>query len=68
VKGIALLDLITVVGDTVARYGIEAIFKGIYTERSKKESVSSPQKNSRFTHYRGDKIEAEKSTQHRNNY
>ncbi|MEJ6480239.1 hypothetical protein N0Y54_02440 [Nostoc punctiforme UO1] len=39
VGGIALLGLVTVVGDTVAGYGIEAILKGIYTERSKTESV-----------------------------
>ncbi|OYE00079.1 hypothetical protein [Nostoc sp. 'Peltigera membranacea cyanobiont' 232] len=39
VGGIALLGLITVVGDTIAGYGIEAILKGIYAERSKKESV-----------------------------
>ncbi|MCC5645818.1 hypothetical protein LC607_23330 [Nostoc sp. CHAB 5824] len=39
VGGIALLGLITVVGDTVAGYGIEAVLKAIYTERSKTESV-----------------------------
>ncbi|MEH1791281.1 hypothetical protein [Nostoc sp.] len=39
VGGIALLGLITVVGDTIAGYGIEAILKGIYAERSKNESV-----------------------------
>jgi hypothetical protein len=39
VGGIALLGLITVVGDAVAGYGLEAILKGIYTERSKTESV-----------------------------
>jgi hypothetical protein len=39
VGGIALLGLVTVVGDTVTGYGIEAILKGIYTERSKTESV-----------------------------
>jgi hypothetical protein len=37
--GIGLLGLTTVVGDTVAGYGIEAILKAIYTERSKTESV-----------------------------
>ncbi|MEH2058024.1 MAG: hypothetical protein V7K97_18050 [Nostoc sp.] len=39
VGGIAILGLITVVGDTVAGYGIEAVLKAIYTERSKTESV-----------------------------
>ncbi len=39
VGGIALLGLITVAGDAVAGYGIEAILKGIYAERSKTESV-----------------------------
>ncbi|MEH2307096.1 hypothetical protein [Nostoc sp.] len=39
VGGIALLGLVTLVGDTVTGYGIEAILKGIYTERSKTESV-----------------------------
>lgn len=39
VGGIGLLGLITVLGDTVAGYGIEAILKAIYAERSKTESV-----------------------------
>ncbi|MFW9264407.1 hypothetical protein A4S05_18320 [Nostoc sp. KVJ20] len=39
VGGIALLGLITVVGDTVAGYGLEAIVNAIYKERSKTESV-----------------------------
>ncbi len=39
VGGIGLLGLITVLGDTIAGYGIEAILKAIYTERSKTESV-----------------------------
>ena len=39
VGGIGILGLITVVGDTVAGYGIEAVLKAIYTERSKTESV-----------------------------
>ncbi|QKQ75855.1 hypothetical protein [Nostoc sp. TCL240-02] len=39
VGGIALLGLVTLVGDAVTGYGIEAILKGIYTERSKTESV-----------------------------
>ena len=37
--GIGLLGLITVVGDTVAGYGIEALLKAIYKERSKTDSV-----------------------------
>ncbi|MBD2515586.1 hypothetical protein H6G93_11285 [Nostoc sp. FACHB-973] len=39
VGGIALLGLINVAGDAVAGYGIEAILKAIYKERSKTESV-----------------------------
>ncbi|MFS0517034.1 hypothetical protein ACEYW6_20270 [Nostoc sp. UIC 10607] len=39
VGGIALLGLITVVGDAVAGYGLESIVKAIYKERSKNESV-----------------------------
>jgi hypothetical protein len=39
VGAIALLGLITVVGDIVAGYGIEAILQSIYAERSKTESV-----------------------------
>ncbi|MEH2091943.1 hypothetical protein [Nostoc sp.] len=39
VGGIGLLGLITVLGDTIAGYGIEAILKAIYAERSKTESV-----------------------------
>jgi len=39
VGGIAILGLITVVGDVVAGYGIEAVLKAVYTERSKTESV-----------------------------
>ncbi|MEH2195003.1 MAG: hypothetical protein V7K98_20510 [Nostoc sp.] len=39
VGGIGLLGLITVLGDTVAGYGIEAVLKAIYAERSKTESV-----------------------------
>jgi hypothetical protein len=40
VGGIALLGLITVAGDAVAGYGIEAILKAIYKERSKTEPVT----------------------------
>ncbi|MEH2058013.1 MAG: hypothetical protein V7K97_17990 [Nostoc sp.] len=39
VGAIALLGLITVVGDIVTGYGIEAILQSIYAERSKTESV-----------------------------
>ena len=39
VGAIALLGLITVVGDIVAGYGIEAILQSIYAERSKTESL-----------------------------
>jgi hypothetical protein len=39
VGGIALLGLTTVVGDTIALYGIEVIVKAVYTERSKTEST-----------------------------
>ena len=39
VGGIGLLGLITVAGDAVAGYGIEAVLKAIYNERSKTESV-----------------------------
>jgi hypothetical protein len=36
--GIGLLGLTTVVGDSVAAYGIEAIIKAVYSERLKTES------------------------------
>jgi hypothetical protein len=39
--GIGILGLITVAGDAVSSYGIEAILKAIYTERSKKDSKRS---------------------------
>lgn len=39
VGGIALLGLITVVGDAVAGYGLEAVVKAIYKERTKTETV-----------------------------
>ncbi|MDF5725748.1 MAG: hypothetical protein PUP91_35925 [Rhizonema sp. PD37] len=41
VGGIALLGLVTVVGDAIAGSGIEAILNAVYTERSKTESVRS---------------------------
>ncbi|QYX34018.1 hypothetical protein [Sphaerospermopsis torques-reginae] len=39
VGGIGLLGLVGVVGDTVGAYGIEAILKAVYSERTKNESV-----------------------------
>ncbi len=40
VGGIALLGLITIVGDAIAGFGIEAILKAVYAERSKTETVT----------------------------
>jgi len=37
--GIGLLGLVGVVGDTVGAYGIEAILKAVYSERTKNESI-----------------------------
>ncbi len=37
--GICLLGLVGVVGDTVGAYGIEAILKAVYSERTKNESI-----------------------------
>lgn len=37
--GIALLGLISVVGDAIAGYGVEAILKAVYEERSKTHSL-----------------------------
>jgi hypothetical protein len=37
--GIGVLGLITMVGDIVGKYGIEAVLNTLYTERSKTESV-----------------------------
>ncbi|MBP5977626.1 hypothetical protein HW132_34195 [Brasilonema sp. CT11] len=37
--GIGLLGLITVLGDTIAGFGIEAILKAVYAERTKTEST-----------------------------
>jgi hypothetical protein len=39
VGGIALLGLTTVLADSVAGFGIDAILKAVYAERSKTESV-----------------------------
>lgn len=39
VGGIALLGLVGALGDTAATYGLDAILKAVYTERSKTESV-----------------------------
>ncbi|SRR5579883_2691287 len=41
VGGIALFGLLTVLGDIIAKYGIDAILKAIYKERSKTESVGT---------------------------
>lgn len=38
---IGMLGLITLLGDAVAEYGIEAVLNAFYAERSKKESVQS---------------------------
>lgn len=39
--GVGVLGLMTVVGDSISTYGIEALLSAIYQERSKKESSSS---------------------------
>lgn len=39
--GIGLLGLTKVVGDLIADYGIEAILKAVYSERSKTETLRS---------------------------
>lgn len=39
--GIGMLGLVTVLGDAIAEYGIEAVLNALYAERSKKESVHS---------------------------
>jgi hypothetical protein len=39
VGGIGLLGLTTLVGDAVAGFGIEAVLKAVYAERSKTESM-----------------------------
>ncbi|CAD5949830.1 hypothetical protein [Planktothrix agardhii] len=39
VGGIGILGLMTVLGDTVSGYGIEAVLHAVYAERSKTESV-----------------------------
>jgi|OM-RGC.v1.025812332 hypothetical protein len=39
--GIGLLGLTKVVGDLIANYGIEAIFKAVYSERGKTETLRS---------------------------
>jgi hypothetical protein len=41
VGGIGLLGLTKVVGDLIADYGIEAVFKAVYSERSKTETLRS---------------------------
>lgn len=39
--GIGALGLITVLGDAIAEYGIEAVLNALYIERSKNESIQS---------------------------
>ncbi|GCL35052.1 hypothetical protein SR1949_01440 [Sphaerospermopsis reniformis] len=41
VGGIGLLGLVKVIGDLIADYGIEAIIKAVYSERSKTETLRS---------------------------
>ncbi|NEQ41873.1 MAG: hypothetical protein F6K40_39115 [Okeania sp. SIO3I5] len=41
VGGLTVLGLMTIVGETIAEYGIEAILVKIYSERSKAESVKA---------------------------
>ncbi len=36
--GIGAMGLVTVLGDAIAQYGIEAVLNAFYTELSKKES------------------------------
>jgi hypothetical protein len=38
---IAALGLITVLGDSLAEYGVETVLHAVYAERSKQESVQS---------------------------
>ncbi|MGJ5674780.1 MAG: hypothetical protein ACR9NN_14385 [Nostochopsis sp.] len=40
VGGITLLGLVGVVGDTLGGFGVEAILKAVYAERSKTESLN----------------------------
>ena len=39
--GIGAMGLVTVLGDAIAQYGIEAVLNAFYTERSKKESLET---------------------------
>lgn len=39
--GIGMFGLVTLLGDAIAEYGIDAVLIAIYIERSKKESVES---------------------------
>jgi len=39
--GIGAMGLVTVLGDAIAEYGIEAVLNAFYTERSKKESLET---------------------------
>ncbi|MFN7557568.1 hypothetical protein [Microcystis sp.] len=39
--GIGAMGLVSVLGDAIAQYGIEAVLNSFYTERSKKESLET---------------------------
>jgi hypothetical protein len=39
--GIGAMGLVSILGDAIAEYGIEAVLNAFYTERSKKESLES---------------------------
>jgi len=39
--GIGMFGLVTLLGDAIAEYGVDAVLSAIYAERSKKESVQS---------------------------
>ncbi len=39
--GIGALGLVSVLGDAIAEYGIEAVLNALYVERSKKESLET---------------------------
>ncbi|MDJ0598428.1 MAG: hypothetical protein QNJ37_06275 [Crocosphaera sp.] len=41
VGGLTVLGLMTIIGETLADYGIEAVLGNIYKERSKNESVQA---------------------------
>jgi hypothetical protein len=39
--GIGAMGLVSILGDAIAQYGIEAVLNALYVERSKKESLES---------------------------